>query len=143
MVDMAQFLPAQIDLLERQVESYASHVSEHAAAMLCYDVEEVMSLYNSLFHEIERAAEKTSPSEIGNPKNIQEFVPLYSRHVRIGERIRELIRPLKSLGFEVSGLDPFMRALIAARAGAASVETAGAISAYDRGEIKTRPLQGR
>jgi hypothetical protein len=137
---MAQFLPAQIDLFERQVESYAAHASDHAAAMLCYDVEELMSIYVSFFHEMEKAVRKPSVS-LEWEKAVKEWSPLYRRLVRMGDRLRDLIRNLKAVGFEVAGLDPFMRALLGARVGADAEHNYAIISAVNQGKLPTRPVK--
>jgi hypothetical protein len=135
---MSQFLPAQIDCLARQVESYGS---DHATAMLCYDVEELMSLYVSLFNELERGVAKASPRDKWDQSAVDASLPVYRRLLQVGDGIRVFMRELKVKGYRVEGIEAFMSAYLRTRIASETESLVAASLEWERGGCKTRPLQ--
>jgi hypothetical protein len=133
-MDMAYFLPAQINCLDDQVEAYAA---AHTQAMHCFDVEELISLFVSLAGELEKSTSKGQLAGIARQEAISEFEHL----ALVGARIRDMVGRLRSDGLSVTGLDAFMQSLIRCRAAS---DAKGIVAERDRvarGEIKSRPIQ--
>jgi hypothetical protein len=133
-MDMAYFLPAQINCLDTQVEAYAA---AHTQAMHCFDVEELVSLFVSLEGELEKSTAKEQLSGFARQTAIAEYKHLAT----VGGRIRDMVARLRKDGFTVTGIDPFMRSLIRCRAAADGDELVAERDRVARGEITTRPIQ--
>jgi hypothetical protein len=133
---MSQFLPAQIDCLARQVESYGS---DHATAMLCYDVEELMSIYISLFNELERGVAKASPRDKWDQHAVDASLPVYRRLLQVGDGIRTFVRALKAKGYRVEGIEAFLSAYLRTRIASDTEVNMAAFA--NGGELNARPIQ--
>ncbi len=133
-MNMAYFLPAQIDCLENQVEAYAL---AHTQAMQCLDVEELMSLFVSFAGALEKSASNEPLSPLARRRALAEF-----RHLAaVGIHIREMVSQLRCNGYSVMGIEPFMRSLIRCRANADADEIVAERAQAAQGEIKSRPIK--
>src|SRR6185437_5324057 len=97
-IKMVTFLPAHINCLESQVESYAA-----AQPMNRADVEELMSLFISLAGELEKS---TANVQLPN-SDLLPAMAQFKRLAAVGGRIRVMATRLRKDGHAVSGIDPF------------------------------------
>ena len=141
MTIMAQFVASQIDLLERQVDACAAQPSTYNRAALCQDVEELMSIYIAFLQDVDETVTRVSPQTRWNQAEVDKWLPCYKSLARIGPKVRDLIRSLKSMEFEIAGVHAFMESFVAAKAWAEAEENAKLIAAVEAGEIKTRPIE--
>jgi len=137
---MTQCLFDHIELLEHQVQSFARNPLDPSPT-LCCDVEEMMSVYVSLLHELEKSIKRVSPREAWNQAAVDERLPMYQRYVILGELMRDSVKRLKVAGYKVGGLDEFMRAFILARAGASAAVDAPALQRAVAGVVTVRTLR--
>ena len=131
---MAYFLPAQINCLDDQVEAYAA---AHSHAMHCFDLEELISLFVSLAGELEKS---TSKEHLAGSA-LQDATGEFEHLAVVGARIRDMVGRLRSDGFSVTGIDPFMQSLIRCRAASDANRIVTDRDRVARGEIKSRPIQ--
>lgn len=125
---MFNFLPAHINCLESQVETYSA-----APAMNRLDVEELMSIFVSLAGELEKSVAKENLSAP------HAATADFKRLAAVGSRIRSMATQMRKEGHTMAAIDPFVRSVIRCRDLASSGEIAEKFDQADRGENASRP----
>jgi hypothetical protein len=113
---MSQFLSEQLDFFGKQAHAESWH-QDHDAAMFCRDVEDAVAVAIQLKERIDRmaACDNNLRPGVWSEEAALGYVPWYAKWYEHAGEVLGAIRRLKANGFDVAGVDAFMKAYLQAQ----------------------------